>query len=186
MDTPTFSEFKDRAGKLGHIVSESFNIVGWRSQFSEADHFNDTLSLYWNGDEHHWSITTLPGIPYLKNPINPKGSAILVPGQYLEAYGLGVYHGYQVLKQIAPVRVYRDRNKDVIFDKDPSSIEQGLFGIHIHRAGLWNKIVGISSAGCQVFQKREDFEQFISICQWVYRHEDRKKFTYTLMERYLV
>lgn len=162
----------------------NLNIVGWRNHSSRPNYFDDVLAVYWqdgnNWLEKTWPITTYPGLPWLLNPMSPKGAAILVPGQYVEAYQLGRYHDASALKQVRPVRVYRDKNLDGHFDLKPDTIEEGLFGLHLHRAGLWSKLVGISSAGCQVFQKREDFNEFIKLCEKAAFHWGNT-FTYTLM-----
>jgi len=148
--------------------SYNLNIVGWRARESEPNLFNDLISVYWQQDtiwrSKSYPATTLPGEPWLLNPMSIHGTAILVPGQYLRVYTIGFYHGYQALKQVAPVKVYRDTNGDKFPEKIPGSIETGVFGIHIHKAGFWSKLVGRSSAGCQVFQKSEDFEDFMDLC----------------------
>lgn len=113
--------------------------------------------------------------------MNPKGAAVLVPGQYRQAYALGDFRGYTALKQVAPVKVYRDYNQDSHIDMSSATIEEGYFGIHIHRAGVWSKIVGTSSAGCQVFARHKDFAEFITICQLGAAHWGNS-FTYTLLE----
>lgn len=188
MDAPTFSDFKRQAALFDHEVFTGdlqLNIVGWRAYYGYGGTFEDLLVLYWeeNGREKQKSylITTLPGEPFLRNPINPAGTAILVPGQYRNTYALGMYKSYTALKQIRPVKVYRDDNYDGIVNPNPRNIQEGLFGIHIHRAGWASKIIGVSSAGCQVFSKRLEFEEFIEFCvrsASVYGNE----FTYTLME----
>jgi hypothetical protein len=109
------------------------------------------------------------------------GTAILCPGQYVETYALGLFKGYTALKQVKEVKVYRDNNLDDKVDINGMVIEAGLFGIHIHRAGWMSKTVGLSSAGCQVFQSRVGFDRFIDVCRMSERLYGNK-FTYTLME----
>lgn len=163
----------------------NLNIVGWRNQDARINSFDDFLSVYWRYDdvwyEKSWSITTRPGVPWLEAPLNPKGTAILVPGQYLDAYRLGIYKGYQALKQYREVEVYRDSDLDSAWNENPDTIDTGLFGIHIHKAGFFNSIVGASSAGCQVFQRETDFSEFIEICQSS-KLRFGNKFSYTLVE----
>lgn len=164
----------------------NLNIFGVRAPNSVPNEFNDALKVLWQSNYHgwehrHWPITTLPGIPWLKTPMNPKGTAILVPGRYQAAYELGTYRGYTALRQVKPVKVYRDNNQDSAFDMNPATIEEGFFGIHIHRAGLLSKIVGLSSAGCQVFQNKADFDEFIDLCKKSARHWGNR-FTYTLVQ----
>lgn len=163
----------------------NLNVVGWRNKEAAPFTFEDWLAVYYEDSNiwfrKAWPITTKPGKPWLLNPCNPKGAAILAPGQYLDAYHLGQFKGCSALKQAKPVRVYRDANRDSEFDLIPGTVEEGLYGIHIHRGGVWNKSVGRSSAGCQVFQKALDFFEFILL---VKRGEAvwGNSFTYTLME----
>lgn len=164
----------------------NLNIVGWRYAHSLPDRFDDLLAVYIplrNGEWVYraWPVTTRPGIPWLINPMNKKGAAIMVPGQYKQAYSIGWYKGYKALRQVRPVEVYRDADYDYEFDMSPDTIERGLFGIHIHRAGLLSKVVGQSSAGCQVFQTHADFKEFMTYCEAAELHWGNK-FTYTLLE----
>lgn len=191
MICPSPFEFRVAMDERGYKVFRregqpfNLNIVGWRGRRQKPNEFNDILAVYWEDKigfkYEYWPITTVPGVPWLLNPINKLGTAILVSGQYLSAYELGVYKGYEALKQIGPVEVFRDPNRDGIVNTREVLKQKGVFGIHIHRAGIWSKLVGVSSAGCQVFQKRVDFDDFINLCNtastiW------GNKFTYTLVE----
>lgn len=164
----------------------NLNIVGWRNKNKSVDKFNDALSIYWAADtdkwfSFSWPITTLPGLKYLLNPLNIKGTAILAPGQYKDTYQLGIFKGYYALKQIRPVKVYRDKNRSLSIELDSDTLEEGNFGIHIHRAGLWNSFIGGSSAGCQVFQKGSHYDHFIDFCRASAKSWGNN-FTYTLIE----
>ena len=192
MNVPSFvQDLRDRMQRKGYRIFESakypynLNIVGLRSKPYRSDCFNDLLWVFWIEDEitfcRCWPITTLPGLHYLLNPFNIRGTAIVVPGQYLDCYELGKYHGYTALRQKAPIAVYRDTNLDSFPDQVPQSIEVGNFGIHIHKAGVFSKIVGISSAGCQVFQKSADFAEFIDLCDKAALYWGNH-FTYTLLD----
>lgn len=126
--------------------------------------------------------TTLPGLRPLDTPINPNGCAILVPGQYKGAYQLGYHNGkVEALVQRKPVSVYRDNNKDLIYDYDSKTIETGLFSINIHPAGEDSKQIDSWSAGCQVFKRKRDFAKFLDICK---KAKDNwgNSFTYTLLK----
>lgn len=117
----------------------------------------------------------------MKSPINLRGTAILVPGQYKGAYMIDKHQGkYDALCQrLGMVAVYRDRNKDDIMDY--SDIHKGMFGINIHKAGRNSKQVDGWSAGCQVFKRSADFDDFIRICR---KGEKAlgNTFTYTLFD----
>lgn len=179
MGIQNYKVFKE----LDHPLN--LNIVGWRSKFARVNQFDDWLAVYWRSggfwESRGWQVTTLPGKHYLTNPLNSKGTSVLVPGQYEGAYALGKFKGYTALTQVKPVKVYRDNNRDSAIDQSIVTIEEGLFGIHIHKAGAFSQWVGNASAGCQVFQREEDFKDFIKLCEqaalmW------GNSFTYTLME----
>lgn len=169
----------------------SVNIVGLRDKRYVTDKFNDLLVVYRcisDGSWVHcaWPITTLPGKPSLLNPFNKKGCAILKPGQYRDTYSIGLHKGkYTALVQSRPVKVYRDNNKDSSYDLS-GPLDEGFFGINIHKAGVFSQIVGVSSAGCQVFQKSADFDEFMGICKTAALITEEwggeATFTYTLIE----
>lgn len=161
----------------------NLNIVGVRNKFGRPNYFDDVILVFYHQKgklmSHHFQATTLPGIPYLLKPVNPEGAALLVPGQYKDAYQLGKHKGYDALIQVGPVKVYRDNNLDLEYDF--SNPHEGFFGINIHRASLTAKVVGPDSAGCQVIKKRSDYEHFISLCK-KYKNFHGSKATYTLVE----
>jgi hypothetical protein len=80
------------------------------------------------------------------------------------------------------VKVYRDRNKDMILDMNPATIDTGWFGINHHRAqfsGIANWI-NTHSAGCQVIQDNSNYETLIRICEESAKNYGNS-FTYTLL-----
>ena len=106
--------------------------------------------------------------------------ARLVPGQYADSHALGLHQGkYEALKQFGKVKVYRDANRDMNYDE--SKIQEGVFGINIHKAGADSTFVENWSEGCQVFKRAADFEQFMTIARKA-AAAGNKKFTYTLIE----
>jgi hypothetical protein len=162
------------------------NIVGWRFKPFKPDTFSDILAVYWSEDNtwrgKSWPITTYPGVPWLLNPMSKYGCAILVPGGYEDTYVIDLFKGrYPALIQARNVKVYRDNNLDSVVDEKPDTIQEGIFGIDIHKAGFWSRVVGRSSAGCQVFQKAEDFDSFMVLCQ-ASKLKFGNRFTYTLLE----
>jgi hypothetical protein len=64
---------------------------------------------------------------------------------------------------------------------DENKIDEGLFGINIHKAGDNSTFVENWSEGCQVFKKSKDFEEFMTICRKD-RNIHGNSFTYTLIE----
>jgi hypothetical protein len=74
--------------------------------------------------------------------------------------------------------VYRDYVADGVYDE--SKIQEGVFGINIHKAGSDSVQVNDWSHGCQVFKREKDFNEFLEICKKAMSlHGNR--FTYTLI-----
>jgi len=163
----------------------NINIVGWRNPRGRLNHYDDIIAVYWRY-ESQWhkalfEASTRPGKHYLNNPLAKKGTAILAPGYYNNAYSLGLHKGKKALVQVKPVKVYRDSNRDDAFDLDAKKIEEGMFGINIHRSGILSTLVGKWSAGCQVFKSASDFEYFLSLCEKA-KGINGNNFSYTLIE----
>jgi hypothetical protein len=157
----------------------NLNIVAVRKTGAKVDEYGCKIHVFWRfeGKVTHlsWAATTYPGSHYLITKLlNSAGAAILAPGQW-PVYKLDIHNGkYKALCQRrGPVRVYRDGDRDREFDLDPDSIQEGMFGINVHApitpsSGLktyLSNLVGAASAGCQVFQRLEDFLEFRSICE---------------------
>ena len=168
----------------------NLNIIGVRTPSRIANSFDDEMHVCFkqNGQwvEFVFPITTDPGTYYFENPMNVKGTAILVADQYRSVYKIDKHRGkYDALCQRnGKVRVYRDSNKDEILDHDPSTIDEGYFGINIHRSSPKgeSKNVGVWSAGCQVFKNLCDYNLFMALCKKSAElYGDT--FTYTLLEK---
>lgn len=165
------------------------NIVGVRSDSTRPNAFDDTIYVFFNNSEgklveHRFQATTDPGTYWLKNPMNPQGTAILKEGQYLNTYGLGLHRGkYMALVQKRPVTVLRDYDRNAVLDFLNGTPDTGLFGINIHRASEsgTTKVVEHYSAGCQVFANATDYLLFMTLCE---RHKQLygNQFTYTLID----
>jgi hypothetical protein len=111
---------------------------------------------------------------------NVNGVARLVEGQYRGSHALGLHQGkYEALKQAKAVKVYRDPNKDLTFDE--KTIDEGIFGINIHKAGQDSTWVENWSEGCQVFKRVKDFDEFMKIVKKSAKIHGNS-FTYTLIE----
>ena len=167
----------------------NLNIIGIRSNNKNkvTNKYDDMLVVDYNTGNGHkrvcYTITTEPGIYYIKNLCNSKGAAILVPGQYRGCWQIGLHRGkYKALCQKKEVKVYRDNNKNMIYDINPENIDKGIFGINIHRSNetYTRNTIDQYSAGCQVFNNPVEFNAFMRLCE-----EQRKlygnSFTYTLI-----
>lgn len=164
----------------------NLNIIGIRNHITKnviTDFFDDTLIVVCNVNGspqlHSWPITTDPGLKGSIHYKNKKGVARLVEGQYRGVYQIGLHKGqYRALVQRGPVTVWRDVNKDTIYDEVRK--DTGEFGINIHKAGNNSRVVSNWSEGCQVFKRSMDFNAFMALCEKaaiLYGN----RFTYTLL-----
>lgn len=170
----------------------NLNIIGVRSIFRDAARFDDLMVVIYRGDDKEWAVnsyelTTDPGPNILRRPLNAKGTAILVPGQYRSTYKIDVHGGKSryiaLCQRLGKVKVYRDDDKDVKLEMDSGTIDEGMFGINIHRhAGSDEReYVRGASAGCQVFKNNADFREFMVLCNKSAELFDNS-FTYTLLD----
>jgi hypothetical protein len=163
------------------------NIIGIRNSATGTkvtNAFDDAISVSYKENGvwvyKEWVNTTDPGTKGVKEYHNAAGVARLVPGQYRGSHTLGLHQGkYEALKQQKPVKVYRDANRDMNYDE--TKIQEGVFGINIHKAGADSTYVENWSEGCQVFKRAADFEEFMAICRKAGAIHG-KSFTYTLIE----
>lgn len=132
-----------------------------------------------------WPCTTEPGLSIMKAPTNRKGAAILVPGQYRGMWRIDYHNGkYKALCQrTKPVKVYRDNNRDDVYDLSPKSIDTGIFGINMHRASKWGTVTYVNkySAGCQVFANVNDFNEMMRLANKQVAAGYGNSFSYTLI-----
>lgn len=159
-----------------------FHLVGIRSNANVQNEFDDLIGVI-DGEYVAWySCTTNPGTHWLLNLLNPKGAAVLKPGQYVDSWKVGMHQGkYEALVQCAPITVYRDADKDTIAEEQ-GKLDTGLFGINIHRANpkLISKFIDKWSAGCQVLNDPVQFDYLLNKCKL----SGLNKFTYTLLNEF--
>jgi hypothetical protein len=173
--------FEDASNK-GYDV----NIIGIRNASTGqtvTNVFDDTLTISYKENGvwkfHSWAATTDPGKKGVKEYHNAAGVARLVEGQYRSSHIIRLHQGkYEALGQNKPVKVWRDANKDLVYDEN--KIQEGVFGINIHKAGADSTYVENWSEGCQVFKKSADFEAFMKICRKA-KDIHGNNFTYTLI-----
>jgi len=165
------------------------NIVGLRSDSTVPNRFDDEIHVFYKVSPTKWNYhvfqaTTDPGTFWLRNPMNPEGTAVLEKGQYIDTWQLGLHKGqYEALVQAKPVNVLREYQREAALDFNNGKRDRGFFGIDIHRAAAHGdtKYVDKYSAGCQVFENAEAFQQFLTLCK---KHASLygNKFTYTLID----
>lgn len=176
------------------------NIVGIRSTTSQSNSFDDRMIVAYLdkvGQQvlKEYPMTTDPGKPWLLKPLDPGGCAVIVPGQYIDAYMIGI-HGrtkpaprqYEALEQVGMINYVRDNNKDSTIDfslyADKKNIFPGLLKTNIHRASQWavTRFVETYSAGCQVLEDPANFEELMAAARASRDFLKKNRFTYTLLE----
>lgn len=200
--------FLQRVADLGHKVFAkgvmNLNIVAVRCNYAAAGTFDDWITFWYkdtseNWVGHWWEGTTDPGLYWLGQPngSNPKGTAIVKPGQYPGLWKVGLHHkhdpakAYKAFEQTGVVTVYRDRNRDAVLDLDPRSEESGVYGINMHASDSnpWDgtdadrtlEAVGAWSAGCTVFARSSAFRQAVQLAEQSTALGHGSTFTYTLV-----
>tara|TARA_R110000764_G_scaffold91440_1_gene174531 strand:+ start:2034 stop:2648 length:615 start_codon:yes stop_codon:yes gene_type:complete len=166
------------------------NIIGVRNPNLVANSFDDTMICAYKVKDQwvlkEWQITTDAGTYWLENPLNVKGCALLVPNQYRGVYKIDKHRNkyYALCQRNGEVEVYRDDTKDQILNFDDATKQWGYFGINIHRSNPYSESKNVDkwSAGCQVFKKVDDFNEFMTICNKA-REEWSNSFTYTLIKQ---
>jgi hypothetical protein len=177
--------FEDKSNK-----SYDVNIVGVRNSVpgnKVTDLFDDVITISFKDETgkwnyYEWSNTTDPGkkgVQLFEQYGVKDGVARVVPGQYRGSHMIGLHQGkYEALRQKSPIKVYRDGNKDGVYDE--TKITEGVFGINIHKAGQDSTWVSNWSLGCQVFKRVKDFDEFMKICKKSKKIHGNS-FTYTLI-----
>ena len=198
MITPSVEKIIQVMTSKGYRVYENdavewnLNIVGIRNISLIPDKFDDTLIVFHKFLNHwyidYYPITTDPSVYYLQNPLPGvalTGTAILMEGQYSGRYCISKHKDiyYALCQNLGPVSVFRDNNRDGQLNINPATIQQGYFGINIHKGpknGNWDTKNTNYSAGCQVFADSRHFNEFMQKC----RNGESSfgnKFTYTLL-----
>lgn len=181
---------KETIEKMGYAFftgEENINIIGVRTEDVVTNEFDDELlvAIQLNDVRQVFSFrdfTTDPGFYYLKQKfLNPKGCAILKPGQYRGMYAIGSHRDSgKALVQVGKCTVYRDRNKDNTINKKTEST--GLFGINMHHAYDRKGKIDKHSAGCQVHRNRQQLGSVLGLCKKS-AAKFGPTFTYTLIMR---
>lgn len=182
--------FKRILKRKGQIFYESgdykLNMIGIRSNNRLTNAFDDVMHLFYK-ERDAWihkiyKITTDPGRDYLVgSKTKTIGAAILVPGQY--KYKIGKHREtYKALQPLEACDIYRDKNKNEIYDFDKKTIRKS-YDINIHRSNPNRKTTEVNdwSAGCQVFADPREWNEFIEICDKSFKIYNDNLFLYTLL-----
>lgn len=166
----------------------NLNIIGIRRAGTKVtNQFDDYIvveyiDMYGIKTRDVFPATTDPGLSSMTKPMSTKGCAILVPGQYRSSWMIGYHKGkYEALVQCKPLKVYRDNDKDNVYDLNSKTIEEGNFGINIHKAGDDSTIVNGWSAGCQVLKRKVNFDKLMKLAHYQFSQGMGARYTYTLI-----
>lgn len=169
----------------GGIWDKSLNIFGIRNTENvNLDRFNDTIVLFYKGNFYKYNATVDPSL-YWSKPENRKkggmdkgGAAHLILGYHKNIWKIGRHRNkYKALVQNASVTLWRDKNANMKHDYN-DYFQTGKFGINLHHAYNAKKI-GIHGAGCQVIQKRKEFDSFLKMII----ESKKKTFSYLLIDK---
>jgi hypothetical protein len=151
--TETASKISDFISKysLSQYVSTN-TVLAVRTNDTYTDKFDDLLFVRCkDGKLVAVPCSTKAGRYYAHKPLHAAGTAVIAEGVYKNSHicvNTGRFGGLHMeLQQLgAPVRYYRDNNKDDKIDRtNPAS---GFVGLNVHLAKSAN--VGLYSAGCIV------------------------------------
>jgi len=165
------------------------NIVGIRTGNVVSEVFDDFLAFFYYDENGNLKgkvcqATTDPSVHFLNSPMNSAGTAILKSGQYVDTYKLGLHRQkYEALVQSKNVTVIRDSDRDSLLNFFAKT-EKGLFGVNIHRASRGknnDQVIGLDSAGCQVFRYEADFNEMMRLAR-ISSAKYGNNFTYTLID----
>lgn len=187
--------------RLGYEVNtEPFgglNVFGIRSAPDEVDerdvwlrttlgHWDDRIGVAW-WDGKYWRQLLLTGTtdPGRITRKGQRGTAVMKPGQYVDAYQLGAHRGHPALVnwgKCAPDywRVVADDVGNITTDSEGSE----YIGLNIHRGSTSStppEEVGPWSRGCQVIQDIADWDYFYTQVERLAIAGSKTFITYTLL-----
>jgi hypothetical protein len=143
--------------------SQNKMFIWIRTDENLTNSFDDFCVLVINYKiEYVCKATTTAGDHYIFNPITSggiTGTAITVKQQIIEAHEFTTAKDWKTLwlgmpyfKQIKPLDIYRDWNKDRKIDTLKKTF--GIYGINLHQMGIGN-LINNWSAGCNGTAKQD-------------------------------
>ena len=182
---------------LGDLAENRAVIIGLRNNIAtkkesiNQDRFIDGLYFIPQDSKDEdtftpYQITTVPSLSYYgKNPLNPEGVGIKLPGDtlyYLKEETLGSSK-YKMMVEGEPISIGRYPEGVISFETyKPINIKSKQnCGMQIHKSSKVRGVcVGPWSAGCQVFADGTEWDQFISKGESQTKNSGR--FFYALIE----
>src|SRR6476620_3835870 len=97
----TFDALRTVLKRKGYEIYQrayELNIVGVRSPSTIPNKFDDAIFVFYKDANSKWvyeafPATTDPGTYWLRQPLQPQGTSILVEGQYKDTYQIGLHRG---------------------------------------------------------------------------------------------
>ena len=153
-----YREFERRGWSLEHVRNNKTELVWLRYDRTYNNAFNDYLVVFDHGEVIHiLKATTTPGNYYVNNPVTVggiTGTGSMVEQQVIASHKWVENNDWSTLwlgtpyaKQIGNIKIYRDRKKDMTYDRDFITVGKSWYGFNMHQMGAgtinWNW-----SAGC--------------------------------------
>lgn len=135
------------AGLLVFGSPFSANLIVERGEGKPGD-WDGRIHLVWTERgsddwiDRSWRCATRPGLPYLSQPMNPRGTGMVADGvQNRLSHQLGLHHGRAALVQVGAVRVLRDPDRDDIHEPVIPELNSGG-GFNVHDVTHPNQLAG--------------------------------------------
>lgn len=163
------------------------NIIGVRNLENHSNQYDDKLHVCYLGEDGEWKehifqVSTDAGRYWLTKQDYKDCAVYKHPQQARGAYKVGLHRGkYEALIQCQPVEFWRDGNKDEKVDYG-GEIYKSIIGLNIHRSSIYDSTeVDRYSAGCIVFAKMEEWNQFMNLVHKQKNVRGYHTFTFTLI-----
>ena len=191
MPPVTMASVQEAYQRQGYPLSQ-FNVFGVRNTHDrDSDRFNDVIGVLYKEDGkwvlRHYPGTVDPGFFRRMFPMNPKGVPIIVPGFYKDVYGIGRHTDYIALRQMKPMRYWRDNTQDgKLHMTGPITQEIALTNLH-YAFRLFHDDEGVqivydNSCGCCVIQRKSDFDEFMKLA-YAFQAKGMRRFSFALFTK---
>lgn len=154
-------------------IPSGYWLLGVQSNEDAYNEFDDKFYLF-KGNRFIMVLsgTTNAGASAIMNykKFNPKGVAVLKTNEwYYNCWQAGLHKGkMRALKQIAPMKFYRDWNKNRRIE-ETGKLREGIIGCEFHTAtytdnmNFVRKLIGGWSAVCQVANSTKDYYKVLAL-----------------------
>lgn len=175
---------------------DEINLFGIRNIDNPASNrFDDLLCIVTDSYIKVYGGTTDPGTHWTqenKDKYGIKDDVHVCLGFYKDAYQIGTHRGYRALVQSGnKVNWFKDKNNNGLIDSN-EKMQSGYGGLNYHTVGNPEKLrvavrtnVDFASAGCQVHENQNNFEEVINIVLNTNKYKKNSKacFSYLLVAK---